>query len=224
MVRNRPLQLKTIQNTRLGVPGSDPWHVALSDPALSVMTDFHERSAITVDARSPIDAALEHMKHAGVRAALAVDQPDGRVVGMITAYDILGEKPTRHLESIGCTQLTCSRDEVLVADIMEPVDQWQVVDIREVEQATVEAILETFRICGRSHLAVVQTWADGGERLRGLFSAAKIGRLVGTVAAARTWALGKAANAEEAPVGHELPRLEAWQRLASRLNRAAVNS
>ncbi|MBK6337222.1 MAG: CBS domain-containing protein [Betaproteobacteria bacterium] len=64
-----------------------------------VMTDFRERSAISVREHSAIDAALEHMKHAGVRSAFVLDRDGQKVLGMITAYDIQG----------GSRCATCSR-------------------------------------------------------------------------------------------------------------------
>jgi hypothetical protein len=71
-----------------------------------------------------------------------------------------------------------SRGHVLAREIMEPIEQWQVVDIAEVERADVTMILDAFRRCGRTHIAVVERRDDGGEHLRGLFSYAKITRLL----------------------------------------------
>jgi CBS domain-containing protein len=178
MVKNRSLRLARPTIAMLSIPGHDPWCVELTDPATAVMTDFHERSAVTVSEHAAIDKALEHMKHAGVRAAFAVDERLRKVVGMITAYDIQGEKPLRHLEIVGGTQLNCSRDDVLVRDIMEKVEDWQVVSMAEVEHATVGLVLDAFNQSGRSHIAVVEASEEYGERLRGLFSSARIKRLV----------------------------------------------
>jgi CBS-domain-containing membrane protein len=178
MVKNRSLQFARPTSSALSIPGNDPWCVDVKDPATAVMTDFHERSAVTVSEHAPIDKALEHMKHAGVRAAFAVDEKQQKVVGMISAYDIQGEKPLRHLEIVGCTQLSCSRDDVLVRDIMEKVEDWQVVSMADVEHATVGLVLDAFNSSGRSHIAVVETSEEYGQRLRGLFSSARIKRLV----------------------------------------------
>jgi CBS domain-containing protein len=178
MVKNRTLQLARLTSDALPIPGNDPWCVDLNDPATAVMTDFHERSAVTISEQTPIDKALEHMKHAGVRSAFAIDEKQKKVVGMISAYDIQGEKPLRHLEIIGCTQLTCSRDDVLVRDIMEKMQEWTVVTMADVERATVGLILDIFNETGRTHIAVVEKSEEFGERLRGLFSSARIKRLV----------------------------------------------
>jgi CBS-domain-containing membrane protein len=174
----RTLKLKPLRGIELAAPGGDPWLVDRADPAQSVMTDFHERSAVTVAGDMPIDTALEHLKHAGVRSAVVIDTDKGQVLGMITAYDIQGEKPIRHLQAVGCTHRTCSRDDVLVRDIMEKVEDWQSVDMKDVERATIAMVLDAFKAIGRSHLAVVETSEVNGTRLRGLFSAAKILRIL----------------------------------------------
>ena len=216
----RPLQLKRPKNTTLPVPGHDPWHVSLGDPAMAAMTDFHERAAVTIGAYAPIDAALDHMKHAGVRAALVEEEPQGQVVGMITAYDILGEKPMLHLQAIGCTPSTCSRDDVRVRDIMEKVADWQVVDMQDVEMATVGQMVELFRSGSRTHIAVMQTSAAHGERLRGLFSAAKISRLVG-IASVTPLQLPQQIDTawQDAKLfrrSSDIPGLAVWQRLSAK--------
>ena len=178
MSTTRTLKLKPLRGIDLAAPGGDPWLVERSDPAQSVMTDFHERSAITVAADSPIDAALDHMRHAGVRAAFVLSENRAHVLGIITAYDIQGEKPIRHLQAIGCNHKTCSRDDVLVRDIMEKVEDWQVVEMKDVERSTIERVFETLNASGRTHMAVIETSETLGTRLRGLFSAAKIMRLL----------------------------------------------
>ena len=101
MANTRSLELKPIPGITLAAPGGDPWLVSRTDPAHSVMTDFHERSAVVVPGDTPIDAALEHLKHTGTRSAFVVNKDGRHVLGMITAYDIQGEKPIRHLQSVG---------------------------------------------------------------------------------------------------------------------------
>jgi CBS-domain-containing membrane protein len=174
----RSLELKPVSGRSLTSPGSDPWRVAASDAARTVMTDFRERSAISVPEDSPIDAALEHMKHTGVRSAFVLDREGRKVLGLISAYDIQGEKPLRYMQTLGGMDRGNSREEVLVRDIMEGIEHWQVVDISDVERSTVGVVLDAFRRSGRTHIAVVERREGGGEHLRGLFSFAKITRLL----------------------------------------------
>src|SRR5436190_6918958 len=69
-----------------------PERVTLEDPALQVMTDFRAITAIIVLSGDALDEGHRRMIQRGVRLLLVVDQ-DRRVVGVITATDILGEKP-----------------------------------------------------------------------------------------------------------------------------------
>lgn len=168
----KPLELFPLQ-ANLGAPHSGAWHVGLEDPARTVMTDFHETGLVTVAPTLQVDEALEVMKHAGVRSAFVLDEARTTVLGLITAYDIMGEKPIRHLQLTGG-----SREEVLVADIMDRASDWQVARLADVDRATVASVLDTFTRAGRTHLAVVDESEGGkGTRLRGVFSAAKLLRL-----------------------------------------------
>ncbi len=168
------LPLCSYSLTFLPVPGSDLWFVRPSDPALSVMTDFHEQASVTVDECLTIDAALDHMRHAGVRSAFVTTDQRLSVSGLITAYDIMGEKPMQYMSAVGIT-----REEVLVCDVMQPVAKWHVSDIESVKGATVAAVARLFAHLPITHLPVVQTNVGGTFQLRGLFSAARIKRLLG---------------------------------------------
>ena len=169
---SKPLELFPLQ-ANLAAPHSGTWNVGLEDPARTVMTDFHESGLVTVAPTLQVDAALEVMKHAGVRSAFVLDEARTTVLGLITAYDIMGEKPIRHLQLTGG-----SREEVLVADIMDRAGDWQVARLADVDKATVASVLDTFARIGRTHLAVVDQAEPGqGPRLRGVFSAAKLLRL-----------------------------------------------
>ncbi len=176
MSQNPPLHLARLGSI-LAAPRNGQWRVEPRDAARSVMTDFQERGIVTVQPRLQVDAALEAMKHAGVRSAFVVDDERRKVLGLITAYDIMGEKPLRHLQAVGCTHLTCTRDDVLVQDIMERAEDWMVARLEDVDGATVGSMLDVFQKTGRTHIAVVES-AEGKEpRLRGVFSGAKILRL-----------------------------------------------
>jgi CBS domain-containing protein len=166
-----PLELFPLDST-LSPPKSGNWHVALGDPARTVMTDFNERSMVTVEAGLQVDAALEAMKHAGVRAAFVLDDARSTVLGSITAYDIMGEKPIRHAQLSGG-----GREELVVSDIMDTAATWRVLRLEDVNRATVSSVLDVFQRLGGTHLAVVEQEPGKGLRLRGAFSAAKLLRL-----------------------------------------------
>lgn len=175
----RPIPLHRLSVPSVAVPGNDPWHARPEDPAATVMTDFRDRASVTVEATTPIDAALDHMKHAGVRSALVVESPSGRVIGLVTAYDITGEKA---LSLAGI-----HRSEVLVRDLMLPVREWHVARLEDVERATVADVAALFGKPGVTHVPVVEPGPDGNPRVRGLLSGAKVKRvLANATAAART--------------------------------------
>lgn len=150
--------------------------ISLDDNALSVMTDLEKASAITVPGITPIDQALEHMIQSGVRSLFVLDIAS-RVIGLITSYDIQGEKPIRYLQSLDCTHRNCCRDDVRVIDIMEPMDKLKNLDFKRVRDATVGHIVATFRRVGRKHLFVVDHNRDQDEpTIRGIFSATQLER------------------------------------------------
>jgi CBS domain-containing protein len=167
------LPLTIVTNTSLQIPGLDPWHADLQDPALTVMTDFRERASVTVPDTALIDEALEHMRHTGVRCAFAIDDRRSIVVGLITAYDITGEKPMQFMQSEAIP-----RREVLVRDIMQEISECPVADIKQIERATVAAVSNMFARNQLTHVPVVETSESGEQRLRGLLSAAKVKRLL----------------------------------------------
>jgi CBS-domain-containing membrane protein len=133
------LPLTIVTSTQLQIPGLAPWYADPHDPALSVMTDFRERPSVTVVDIASIDDALEHMRHTGVRCAFAIDAQNRVVLGLITAYDISGEKPMQHM-----LFRAIRRSEVLVRDIMQKISSCRVADIREIERATVGDLSNMF--------------------------------------------------------------------------------
>jgi CBS domain-containing protein len=168
------LVLRRITSRNLQIPGTDPWHAAPNDPALSVMTDFRERASVTVADTATIDSALDHMRHTGVRCAFAIDEWNRVVVGLITAYDIMGEKPMRLMQAT-----ESPRHEIRVRDIMQGISEWQVADIKDIEQETVATVAQVFEQTGLTHIPVMETGKNGEQRLRGLFSGAKVKKLLG---------------------------------------------
>jgi len=167
------LALKPLTAISPGIPGTETWHANPSDPAVTVMTDFRSRASVTVAATMSIDAALEHMKHAGVRCAFAIDEARRVVVGLITAYDISSEKPMRLLPAVGGR-----RDDVLVKDLMQPVAEWRALDFHDLEGASVAAVARVFEESQLTHIPVFESNGKGEQSLRGLLSAARIKRLL----------------------------------------------
>jgi CBS domain-containing protein len=167
------MKLKSVQGADLPIPGAEPWFVCETDPALSVMIDYRSRSSVTVSENEPLDEALQHMKHAGVRCAFVIDKKKKTVVGMLTAYDISGEKPQQYMHLAGV-----SLEDVLVKDIMQKISDWRVADIKDIESSTVGDLAKVFKEAGVTHLPVIETSENNEQRLRGLLSFAKVKRLL----------------------------------------------
>jgi CBS domain-containing protein len=166
------LILRAIKDTDLPIPGTDPWYAKPEDPAITVMTDFRERSSVAIAAGTTVDAALEHMKHAGVRCAFVTD-PARRVVGLVTAYDIMGEKPMRYLRDT-----PGKHQDVVVDNIMTRLADWRTADVKDLERLTVAAVAAVFDETQLTHIPVMEAHGRGAARLRGLLSAAKTKRLL----------------------------------------------
>lgn len=150
-----------------------PEKVTLDDPALQVLTDFQRVTAIIILAGDTVDEAHRRMIQRAVRLLLVVDQ-DRRVVGVITADDILGEKPLQTIVQRGIR-----REELLVRDIMTPQERLEVLNLADVRGAKVGHIVATLRQSGRHHAIVVEANAAGSQAVRGVFSATQIARQLG---------------------------------------------
>lgn len=137
------------------------------------MTDFKATTAVIVLSGDALDEAHRRMIQRGVRLLLVVDQ-DRRVVGVITATDILGEKPMRVIAQTGVR-----REELLVRDVMSPQETLEALDLAQLRTAKVGHIVATLRQSGRQHALVVEHDAAGRQTVRGLFSATQIARQLG---------------------------------------------
>lgn len=150
-----------------------PERVGLDDPALQTMTDLKAITAVIILSGDALDEAHRRMIQRGVRLLLVVDQ-DRRLVGVITAADILGEKPIRLV-----MQRNVRREELLVRDVMTPHEMLEVLDLAAVRVAKVGHIVATLRQAGRQHALVVEQDGAGRQLVRGVFSATQIARQLG---------------------------------------------
>ncbi len=148
-----------------------PGGVTADSPATDVMTDLRRTPAFTVEPDTPATQALQKMMHAGVRLLLVTDAA-GKVIGLITARDLMGEKPVR-----AAADSHVHRDAVTVAQCMVPQQHIEVLDYGEVLRSTVAEVVLTLRHSGRQHALVLES--DGHPRVRGIFSVVRIGRHLG---------------------------------------------
>lgn len=153
-----------------------PERVKLSDPAINVMTDLHKVSVVSVRAKTSMDKANAKMIRYGVRMLLVLDDND-QVAGLLTASDVLGEKPMHFLQNMGGTHA-----DILVRDIMSTQRELEAFKIADVQTAQVGQIVASLKKTHRQHALVVVEGADGKQAVCGLFSITQIARQLGAQA------------------------------------------
>jgi len=155
-------------------PSQDlPQLVGFDDSAVSVMTDLKLVSVVLIRPADSVVEANQRMIQRKVRLLLVVDE-SRKVVGIITATDILGEKPMQVIAQRGGR-----RDDVRVSDIMTPQHQLEVLRMDDVSGAKVGHIVATLKRTGRQHAVVVEVDRGGGHTVRGIFSLTQIARQLG---------------------------------------------
>jgi CBS domain-containing protein len=145
-----------------------PGRVTLDDPAFAVMTDLRNVPAATTAPDESIGKAHAQMIQRGVRLLFVLE--GGALVGVITATDLLGEKPMRFMQARGV-----AHTEITVADIMTPASMLEAIAFQDVSQMRVGHVVATHKAVRRQHLMV----AEEGGRVRGLVSAAQVARQLG---------------------------------------------
>ncbi|MCA1925145.1 MAG: CBS domain-containing protein [Thiobacillus sp.] len=151
-----------------------PDRVTLDNPALDVMTDFRRMTAFIATPGDSITQAEERMHRRKVKLLFVMDGED-RVAGLITNTDIYGEKPLQIVQSRGIR-----RDEIVVADIMTPVDRLEAVDYDDLAHARVGHVLETLKARGRQHALVIEQ-TGSRQMVRGLLSLTQLCKQLGVV-------------------------------------------
>lgn len=158
---------------RLVMPATAP-ALKLTAPALEVMTDLTTEAAHVVAPERQIDDALRDMVVFGVRLLLVMREPN--VIGMVTSYDILGERPIQFLQDPFRSGKPHRHADITVADIMTPIEAIQPLRVGWVAGATAAEIAALFRSRADTHLLVADDDADGGVVIRGIFSRSRLAR------------------------------------------------
>lgn len=141
---------------------------------LDVMTDLAQVRAATIDPTTTLDRAEQVMIQQGVRSLFVVSNFPC-VEGLITASDLVGDKPLRLVN-----QRQIRRQDLCVADVMTPLSDLDALDYGELKSATVAQVIATFKRTGHSHLLVVQAaTGQGPARIRGVLSVTQLERQLG---------------------------------------------
>lgn len=148
--------------------------VTSESPALAVMTDLRKVRVITINPETPLNAALMVMINAKVRLLIAIDRA-GVIVGLVSAQDVMGEKPLRV-----ANDNRIHRDAVTVQQIMTRSSDVRPLNIGDVEHASVSDIVMHLIESHKQHAPVVERGGESGAfHACGIFSATQIGRQLG---------------------------------------------
>jgi CBS domain-containing protein len=146
----------------------------LADPAVYAVTDFKRDYPMTVDAERQIDDALSDMIRLSVRALLVAKEQ--RLVGLITSYDIQGERPMQFLQSSNYNR----HEDIRVVHVMTPWDELMALDWEAVESARAGDLLRVFEQTRLTHLLVVEVdRSTSRSTVRALASRARLLRQLG---------------------------------------------
>lgn len=148
--------------------------VDLDSPATQVLTDLTRVRAATIQPDASLHVAEQTMIHQGVRMLFVVTRFPC-VDGIVTAAALAGDGPLRAMH-----RRSVRREDLCVADIMDPLPSLDVVLLSDLERATVGDIVATLAKFGRPHLLVLEAAsAAAGPRIRGLVSHTQIERQLG---------------------------------------------
>lgn len=160
-----------VGTVRIFQPAS-PNPVTLDSPASEVMTDLRKIHAAVIAPSITMEVANTYMMQRGVRTLLVMND-DNSLAGIITASDILGEKPMRFIQERGV-----KHNEILVVDMMTPLEKLEAIPLEELEHAKVGNIVASLRESGRLHALVIE---HDSCKICGIFSWTQIEKQLGTI-------------------------------------------
>jgi CBS-domain-containing membrane protein len=171
-----PLPTISLPRTTDLVRPSDRPHapVTLLSPALSVVTDLRVVNPVCISADANLHDAHQLMVSSGIRL-LFVEDLTHALVGLVTAADLLGERPIHCMR-----EQAKAHAEILVQDVMTPRAQLDALRQEDVASARVGELVATMQALGRQHALVVDLNPDNGhQQLCGLVSTTHMARLLG---------------------------------------------
>jgi CBS domain-containing protein len=148
--------------------------VRWEDPALHAMVDFKHVKAETIGPDESIDKALIAIKNCGFHVLLVVNA-EHAVLGLVSAEDLLGEKPLKAIE-----HRRLARADISVSMVMIPQRDILSIDLEHLRHAKVGHVVQTLRTHKQHYALVVKHDEDTGtQSVRGLFSSPLISKQLG---------------------------------------------
>lgn len=141
-------------------------------PATNVMTDLNIVKPFSISPDASIRETNDKMIACGVRLLFVLDS-HGKLLGLITSNDIIGEKPMRYIAVHGG-----SHGELSASQLMTPLGKLEAVPLEQIKKITVGQLLKAVQDSKRHHMLVVET-AGNQALVRGIISVTQIGRQLG---------------------------------------------
>lgn len=143
-----------------------------SSPAISVMTDLNVVKPFSISPDASIRETNDKMIACGVRLLFVLDS-QGKLLGLVTSNDIIGEKPMRYIATHGG-----SHGDLSASQLMTPLEKLEAVPMEQIKRITVGQLLKAVQDSKRHHMLVVET-VGGQPMVRGIISITQIGRQLG---------------------------------------------
>lgn len=169
----RPLPARALSGNVLVARPAPPKAVTPDSPAADAMTDLRFNIPATIDQQLSMDAAHAYMIQRGVRLLLVLNS-ERSLAGIVTATDVLGDKPLRVIQ-----ERRVRHGDILVSDIMTPLDKLDAIELATVLRARVGEVVASLKESGRQHTLVVETDREGRTLVCGIFSRSQIERQLG---------------------------------------------
>jgi len=190
----QPLSAQYLSGKVLVSHPSQSKPVTLESSALDVMTDLRHNNAVVIEPYVSMEFANSYMIQCRVRSLLVLHEQS--LIGIITATDILGDKPLRFIQ-----ERQVKHNEILVSDIMISLDRLEAISIMEVQNARVGQVVASLRDTGRQHILATESNGDGKSSVCGIFSFTQIERQLGAKISS-TKIAGSFAEIEESLMAH----------------------
>lgn len=144
------------------------------DPALGAMIDFKYLKAATIGPGESIETALVGVKNS-IYHMLIVENKEQQILGIISAEDLLGEKPLKAIQ-----ELRLARSDIEVRVVMTPQAEILALDLEALRHAKVGHIVETLRAHKQHYALIVKIDEhDNSQIVRGVFSASLLSKQLG---------------------------------------------
>lgn len=171
MAKYQPLETINISPTNLQLTiNKPPELIHFDDPAFMAMVDFKKMTPNTILQSTDLETAQHEMEFHGTHFMLVLNDQD-QLIGVITASDLLGEKPIKVASSTGLTH-----NNIPVDRLMTQITDVPALDIDAVSYARVAHIIKTLHEIKSPYALVLKQIDNDTQKLRGYFSTSQMSK------------------------------------------------